>query len=277
MNASRWFYYKNVYGIFISCLSFVVFIEIRRRLWRVDWQGSRSAFPISWFVVLPASLADELRKTTKNLKLRLPVTKTDMQTGVFLATAQPHNSTASPGDDTGRYFAWLIYRVWWSRLFQCDDETEYRISLTIRSAAFLWASLRSGSRRIMFPDHLTGRYVLPYPSNPLQNGTMRHQDYKTDNTASWLTVGYVIISSLVHPLWCYKLRCSAPPKQQLNSAYCTGTCQLTIRYVAEGLAQVECCANRNWVYIQSAVYADTGELRWNPNSNALETNRPQHV
>jgi len=52
----------------------------------------------------------------------------------------------------------------------------------------------------MFPDHLTGRYVLPYPSNPLQNGKMRRQDYKTDNTASWLTVGYVIISSLVHPL-----------------------------------------------------------------------------
>ena len=30
----------------------------------VDCQGSRSAFPISWFIVLPASLTDELRKTT---------------------------------------------------------------------------------------------------------------------------------------------------------------------------------------------------------------------
>jgi len=69
------------------------------------------AFPISWFIILPASLADELRKTTKNLNLGLPVAKTDMQTSVFLVTIQPHNSTASPGDGTGRYVAWLIYRV----------------------------------------------------------------------------------------------------------------------------------------------------------------------
>jgi hypothetical protein len=200
-------------------------------------------------------------------------------TGVLLTTVQSHNSTVSPRHDrpTGRYAAWLVYSMLWSCLFECNDETEYRISLPIRSAAFLWASLRSGSRHIMFPDHLTGRYVLPYLSIPLQNGTVRYQDRITDDTASWVTVGYVIISSLVYPLWCYKPRRSAPPKQQLTSAFCTDTCQLTIRYVAKGLAQVEFCANRNWVYIQSAVFADTGELGWTLNSNTLETNRPQHV
>jgi hypothetical protein len=49
---------------------------------RVDWQEGRSAVPISWFIVLLASLADELRKTTKILKSGLPVAKTDMLTGV---------------------------------------------------------------------------------------------------------------------------------------------------------------------------------------------------
>jgi len=174
-------------------------------------------------------------------------------------------------------FKGLIYSVLWSCLLKCNNESDYRISLPIRSAAFLWASLRSGSRHIMFPDHLTGRCVLPYLSIPLQNGTVQHRDCNTDNTASWVTVAYVITSSLVYPVWCYKLRCSTPPKQQLTSAYCTDTCQLTIRYVAEGLARVECCANRNWVYILSTVYADTGELGWNSKSNTLENNRPQHV
>lgn len=125
------------------------------------------------------------------------VAKTDMLTGVFLTTIQPHNSTANRCHDTGRYIAWLICRVWRSRLFKCDDETEYGISIPIRSAAFLWASLRSGSRHIVFPDHLTGRCVLPYPSIPLQDGAVRY----STRTAVPITpfLGWLSVTSSLLP------------------------------------------------------------------------------
>ena len=43
-------------------------------------------------------------------------------------------------------------------------------------------------------------------------------------------------------------------------------------YVPEGPVQVEFCACRNWV----RTYVHTRQSSWNPNSNALEPDRPQH-
>jgi hypothetical protein len=40
----------------------------------------------------------------------------------------------------------------------------------------------------MFPDHLTGRHILPYASTALQNNTVRHEDRQAKNAMSWLAV-----------------------------------------------------------------------------------------
>jgi len=47
-------------------------------------------------------------------------------------------------------------------------------------------------------------------------------------------------------------------------------------YVPEGPAQVKFCARRNWVRTRWNIYVYTRQSSWNPNSNTLEPDRPQH-
>ena len=47
-------------------------------------------------------------------------------------------------------------------------------------------------------------------------------------------------------------------------------------YVSEGPPQVEFGGCRNWVRVWWNIYAYTRQFSWNPNSNTLELDRPQH-